>query len=84
MGCSLELEAVLRDASYQATKFDVGDDLEDLEAPVRSWVVEVSADEILVAPLIGKSGVIGAIAVDAAVLIGLLFANWPTEAQLGY
>lgn len=27
---------------------------------------------------------IGAIAVDAAVLIGLLFANWPTEAQLGY
>jgi hypothetical protein len=27
---------------------------------------------------------IGAIAVDATVLIGLLFANWPTEAQLGY
>lgn len=27
---------------------------------------------------------IGAIAVDAAVLIGLLLANWPTEAQLGY
>lgn len=27
---------------------------------------------------------IGAIAVDAAVLIGLLVADWPTEAQLGY
>lgn len=27
---------------------------------------------------------IGAIAVDAAVLIGLLLVNWPTEAQLGY
>lgn len=27
---------------------------------------------------------IGAIAVNAAVLIGLLVANWPTEAQLGY
>jgi hypothetical protein len=27
---------------------------------------------------------IGAIAVDVAVLIGLLIANWPTEAQLGY
>ncbi len=27
---------------------------------------------------------IGAIAVDVAVLIGLLVVNWPTEAQLGY
>lgn len=27
---------------------------------------------------------LGAIAVDAAVLIGLLLVNWPTEAQLGY
>ena len=27
---------------------------------------------------------IGAIVVDAAVLVGLLIANWPTEAQLGY
>lgn len=27
---------------------------------------------------------LGAIAVNAAVLIGLLIADWPTEAQLGY
>jgi hypothetical protein len=27
---------------------------------------------------------IGALAVDVAVLIGLLVVNWPTEAQLGY
>jgi len=40
------------------------DDLGSLEPPVRSWVVEVSADEILVAPLIGKTGVIGALAID--------------------
>ncbi len=40
------------------------DDLADLEPPVRGWVVEVSAEEILVAPLIGKTGVVGAIAVD--------------------
>jgi signal transduction histidine kinase len=36
----------------------------DYEAPVRRWVVEVAADEILVVPLIGKKGVIGAIAID--------------------
>ena len=36
----------------------------DYEAPVRRWVVEVAADQILVVPLIGKKGVIGAIAVD--------------------
>jgi two-component system NtrC family sensor kinase len=36
----------------------------DYEAPVRRWVVEVAADEILVVPLIGKKGVIGAISAD--------------------
>jgi hypothetical protein len=27
---------------------------------------------------------IGAIAVNVTILVGLLMANWPTEAQLGY
>jgi len=36
----------------------------DYEAPIRRWVVEVAADEILLVPLIGKKGVIGGIAVD--------------------
>ena len=36
----------------------------DYEAPIRRWVIEVAAEEILVVPLIGKKGVIGAIAVD--------------------
>lgn len=27
---------------------------------------------------------VGAIAVDVAILVGLLWANWPTEADLGY
>lgn len=35
-----------------------------LEAPIRSWVTAVSAEEILVAPLVGKDGVVGALAVD--------------------
>jgi two-component system NtrC family sensor kinase len=34
------------------------------EAPVREWVTEVSADEIHVVPLMGKSDVLGAVAVD--------------------
>jgi signal transduction histidine kinase len=38
--------------------------LADLEGPVRDWLAEVSADEILVAPLNGRSGVIGFLAVD--------------------
>lgn len=35
-----------------------------LETPVRHWVTEVAADQILVLPLSGKDGVIGALAVD--------------------
>jgi len=36
----------------------------DYEGPVRSWVSEVAAEEIVVTPLHGKEGVIGALAVD--------------------
>ena len=35
-----------------------------LESPVRKWVTEVAADEILVVPLIGKKGTIAALAID--------------------
>jgi signal transduction histidine kinase/FixJ family two-component response regulator len=36
----------------------------DYEGPVRRWVTEVAAEEILVSPLHGKDGVIGALVVD--------------------
>jgi signal transduction histidine kinase/FixJ family two-component response regulator len=36
----------------------------DFEGPVKEWVAEVAAEEIFVAPLIGKTGVVGALAVD--------------------
>jgi signal transduction histidine kinase len=35
-----------------------------MEAPVARWVTEVAADQILVLPLIGKNGVIGAFTAD--------------------
>jgi len=35
-----------------------------LEPPIRDWVMEVSADQILIVPLMGKRGVIGLLAVD--------------------
>jgi signal transduction histidine kinase len=41
-----------------------GDEATELEAPVRAWLTEVSADEIFVVPLIGKERVVGALAVD--------------------
>ncbi len=34
------------------------------EAPVRAWVTEVAADQLLVVPLVAKSRVLGALAVD--------------------
>jgi len=34
------------------------------EAPVRHWLTEVAADQILVVPLLGKQGTLGALAVD--------------------
>jgi signal transduction histidine kinase len=40
------------------------DEALELEAPVREWVMEVAAEQIFVAPLIGKDGTIGALAVD--------------------
>ncbi|MBW2495531.1 MAG: response regulator [Deltaproteobacteria bacterium] len=35
-----------------------------LEPPIRDWVTEVAAEQIFVAPLVGKDGTIGALAVD--------------------
>jgi len=40
------------------------DDASGWEPPVREWAMEVSAEEILVVPLVGKNEVIGALAVD--------------------
>lgn len=40
------------------------DAIESLEPGVKDWVREVSADEILAVPLVGKSEVIGVLAVD--------------------
>ena len=40
------------------------DRLLELETPVRKWVSEVAADEILVVPLVGKKGTIAALAID--------------------
>jgi len=40
------------------------EELLDYTAAVREWVTEVSAEEILVSPLYGKSGLLGAITVD--------------------
>jgi signal transduction histidine kinase len=40
------------------------DGIQELEPGVSEWVREVSADEILVVPLVGKHQVIGALAVD--------------------
>jgi signal transduction histidine kinase/FixJ family two-component response regulator len=42
----------------------MGEDATELEAPVRSWLTEVSAEEVFVVPLVGKEEVIGALAVD--------------------
>jgi signal transduction histidine kinase len=41
-----------------------GDEAVGLEAPVRAWLTEVSADEVFVVPLAGKDRVVGALAVD--------------------
>src|SRR5690606_15109366 len=40
------------------------EDLTTLEGPVRRLATEIAADEILVLPLVGPSGVVGALAVD--------------------
>jgi two-component system, NtrC family, sensor kinase len=41
-----------------------GDQVLEYSSTVRAWVTELAAEEILVAPLYGKSGLLGAIAVD--------------------
>ncbi len=38
--------------------------VDDYEAPVREWLTEVAADEMLVLPLLGKDRVVGALVVD--------------------
>ncbi|MBW2275573.1 MAG: response regulator [Deltaproteobacteria bacterium] len=38
--------------------------VDDVERPLREWLTEVSAEEILVVPLVGKQEVIGALAID--------------------
>jgi signal transduction histidine kinase len=40
------------------------DHLVDAEGPLRAWLSEVSAEETVVVPLAGQSGVIGALAID--------------------
>lgn len=40
------------------------DHWEELEGPVREWVAEVSADDLVVVPLPGEHEVIGALAID--------------------
>jgi signal transduction histidine kinase len=39
-------------------------DVLDLEGPIGRWITEVAAEEILVVPLVGRSGVMGAFFVD--------------------
>ena len=51
----------LRAGESQMLRIESAD---DLEPPIRRWVLEVAADQILVLPLIGKQEVIGALAVD--------------------
>jgi two-component system NtrC family sensor kinase len=51
----------LREGQIQSLKVE---DLPDLEAPLRSWVSEVSADELLIIPLVGENDIIGLLAVD--------------------
>jgi two-component system NtrC family sensor kinase len=38
--------------------------LDEVERPLREWLTEVSAEEILAVPLVGKDEVIGALAID--------------------
>jgi two-component system NtrC family sensor kinase len=51
----------LMQGELQALEFA---NMPDLDEPVRNWLSEVSADEIIVVPLVGKEQVIGLLAVD--------------------
>jgi signal transduction histidine kinase/CheY-like chemotaxis protein len=54
------LDGILRGQSQRLSMQEIS----QYEAPVQRWLTEVSADEILVVPLSGKRGAIGALAVD--------------------
>ncbi|MCS5637124.1 MAG: ATP-binding protein, partial [Myxococcota bacterium] len=54
------LDGILRGQSQRLSMREVS----GYEGSVQRWLTEVSADEILVVPLSGKRGVIGALAVD--------------------
>jgi signal transduction histidine kinase len=51
----------LREGEVQRLRVD---EVFDLEVPLRHWVTEVAAEELLVVPLLGKDRAIGALAVD--------------------
>ena len=51
----------LREGEVQRLRVD---EVFDLELPLRQWVTEVAAEELLVVPLLGKERAIGALAVD--------------------
>jgi signal transduction histidine kinase len=51
----------LQNGRVQLLRFD---EVAQQEPPVRQWLTEVAADEVVVVPLRGKRGVIGALAVD--------------------
>lgn len=53
--------STLRDGRVQMLRFD---EAARLEPPVRQWLTEVAADQLLVVPLRGKRQILGALAVD--------------------
>jgi signal transduction histidine kinase/FixJ family two-component response regulator len=55
------LFAALEAGETQSLVFD---DMSELDAPVRAWVTEVSAEELIVVPLMGKTALVGLLAVD--------------------
>ncbi|UCE85776.1 MAG: response regulator [Deltaproteobacteria bacterium] len=56
-----EFMAKLSNGEAQTLRLE---DVKLLEAPLREWVTEVSAGEILVVPMVGKQAVVGFLAVD--------------------
>jgi signal transduction histidine kinase len=56
-------EFIRRLCARESQVLTIGSVLE-LEAPIRDWVTEVAAEEVFVTPLMGRRGVIGALAVD--------------------
>jgi signal transduction histidine kinase len=56
-----EFFAALESGIVQSLDFD---DMSQLDPPIRRWVTEVSAEELVVVPLIGKDRLVGLLAVD--------------------